>query len=259
MLNRLRFGENAQGEAARAIELDPNDPEAQIAMAWALTTTGKPSGALDFVQKALRLDPNFPSHYVLAHGVALFATNDLEQAAEVFDQGAKKNPNATALMPPFASVLVGLGRRDEARRKLLMWRPGTSQAALEDLARDYQFPIRWAPEHKAVRERLLDGVRAAALPLDMTVSSLTAELKLGDPASRRIAAKRLGWFGPAAAEAVPALVVLLEDVRVREEVVQSLRKIGPAAKAAIPALVAMENESFIGSYAKDALKEIRGY
>ncbi|GEC34912.1 adenylate cyclase [Sinorhizobium fredii USDA 205] len=260
-LAHLRFGraDDARREAGRAIELDPNDPEAQIVMAWALTTSGKPSEAMSFVEKALRLNPNFPSHYVLAHGVALFAANDLEQAEEVFDQGAKMNPNATALMPPFASVLAGLGRRDEARRKLLNWRPETNQAALEDLARDYKFPIRWAPEHKAVRERLLDGVRAAALPLDMTVSSLTAELKLGDPASRRIAAKRLGWFGPAAAEAVPALVMLLEDVEVREEAVQSLRKIGPGAKAAVPALVAMEHESFIGSHAKDALKEIRGY
>ncbi|MEI3856250.1 MULTISPECIES: adenylate/guanylate cyclase domain-containing protein [unclassified Ensifer] len=260
-LAHLRFGraEDARREAGRATELDPNDPEAQIAMAWALTTSGKPSEALDFVHRALRLNPNFPSHYVLAHAAALFAANDLEQAVEVFDQGAKKNPNATALMPPFASVLAGLGRRDEARRKLLIWRPGTNQAALEDLARDYKFPIRWASEYKAVRERLLDGVRAAALPPDVTVSSLTAELKRGDPASRQIAAKRLGWFGPAAAESVPALVMLLGDGVVREEAVQSLRKIGPGAKAAIPALVAIENESFVGNYAKNALKEIRGY
>jgi len=259
-LAHLRFGraEEARREAGRAIELDPNDPEAQIAMAWALTTSGKPSEALDFVHRALRLNPIFPSHYVLAHGVALFAANDLEQAAEVFDQGARKNPNATALMPPFASVLAGLGRREEARRKLLVWRPGTDQAALEDLARDYKFPIRWAPEYKRVRERLLDGVRAAALPLDVTVSSLAAELKRDDPAGRWIAAKRLGWFGPSAAEAVPALVMLLEDGSVREEAVRSLRKIGPGAKPAIPALVAMESESSIGSYAKDALKEIRG-
>lgn len=90
------------------------------------------------------------------------------------------------------------------------------------------------PEHKAVRERLLDG--AAALSLHVTVSSLTADLKRGDPGSRRIAAKRLGWFGTSAAEAVPALIVLLGDVGVREEVVQTLRKIGPEAKAAIPGL-----------------------
>ncbi len=260
-LAHLRFGraEDARREAGRAIELDPNDPEAQVAMAWALTTSGKPSEALEFVHRALRLNPNFPSHYVLAHGVALFAANDLEQAAEVFDRGFKQNPNATALLPPFASVLADLGRRDEARRRLLTWRPGTNQATLEDLVRDYKFPVRWAPEHKAVRERLLDGVRAAALPLHLTVSSLTAELKRGDSASRQIAAKRLGWFGPSAAEAVPALVMLLGDSGVRQEVVQSLRKIGPDAKAAIPALVELENESFIGSHAKDALKEIRGF
>ncbi len=255
----LGRAEDARREAARAIELDPNDPEAQIAMAWALTTSGKPSEALYFVQRALRLNPNFQSHYVLAHGVALFAANDLEQAAEVFDKGFKQNPNATAILPPFASVLAKLGRRDEARQQLLSWRPAIDQAALESLARDYQFPIRWAPEYKTVRERLLDGVRVAALPLDVTVSSLTVELKRSDPASRQIAAKRLGWFGPNAAEAVPALVMLLEDGGVREEAVQSLRKIGPQAKTAIPALVAIENESFIGGHVKDALKEIRGY
>ena len=106
---------------------------------------------------------------------------------------------------------------------------------------------------------MLDGVRAAALPLDVTVSSLTAELKRGNTASRQIAAKRLGWFGSAAAVAVPTLVMLLEDGGVREEAVQSLRKIGPQARTAIPALVAIENESFIGGHVKDALKEIRGY
>ncbi len=260
-LVHLYFGrtEDARREAARAIELDPNDPEAQIAMAWALTASGKPTEALRFVQRALRLNPNFPSHYVLAHGVALFAASDLGQAAEVFGKGVKQNPNATAILPPFASVLAKLGRRDEARRQLLSWRPATDQAALESLARVYQFPIRWAPEYKTVREHLLDGVRAAALPLDVTVSSLTVDLKRGNPASRQIAAKRLGWFGRAAAEAVPALVMLLEDGSVREEAVQSLRKIGPGAKPAIPALVAMESESSISSYAKDALKEIRGY
>jgi hypothetical protein len=58
---------------------------------------------------------------------------------------------------------------------------------------------------------------------------------------------------------VPALVALLPDEHIREQVVQSLGKIGPQAKAAIPALVEIENESIIGYHAKDALKEIRGF
>ena len=106
---------------------------------------------------------------------------------------------------------------------------------------------------------MLDGVRVAALPLAVTVSSLTDELNHGDLVRRQVAARRLGWFGPAAAEAVPDLVKSLGDSGVRQEAVQSLRKIGPEARAAIPALVAIENESLIGDYVKDALKEIRGY
>ena len=58
---------------------------------------------------------------------------------------------------------------------------------------------------------------------------------------------------------MPALIDLLGDDVLREQVVQTLGKIGPEAKAAIPALVELENESIIGYYAKDALKEIRGF
>jgi adenylate cyclase len=38
--------------------------------------------------------------------------------------------------------------------------------------------------------------------------------------------------------------------------VKSLGKIGPDAKAAVPALTAIQNESLIGSYAKDAIAQI---
>ena len=68
--------EGAVADAGRAIALDPNDPEAHIAMAWALTTSGKPNEALDFVASAIRLNPIYPSHYVLARGIALFAAGD---------------------------------------------------------------------------------------------------------------------------------------------------------------------------------------
>src|SRR5262249_8948813 len=63
-LSYLYFGggEDARREAGRAIALDPNDPEGEIAMAWALTTSGEPNQALYFVDRAIRLNPNFPSH-----------------------------------------------------------------------------------------------------------------------------------------------------------------------------------------------------
>jgi tetratricopeptide (TPR) repeat protein len=251
--------EYARIEAGRAIALDPNDPEAHITMAWSLALAGQPTEALNFVATAKRLNPTYPSHYALAHGIALFTADDLKQAAEVFGEGFRQNPEAVDLLPPLASVLAHLGRRTEARQLLLKWRPQADQKALERSARAYKFPFRWAREHARVWQRLIEGVQVAALPLDITVASLVAELKQADPFRRLIAVQRLGWFGSAAAEAVPTLVTLLDDDIARTEAVKTLGKIGAGAKVAIPALVKIQNESVIGSYAKDALKEIRGY
>jgi len=251
-------GAEARIEAGQAIALEPNDPEAHIAMAWALTIGGKPKEALSFISAAMRLNPNYPSHYVLARGIALFAAGDLKQAAEVLDEGFRRNPQAAMLLPPLASVLALLGQRQEAMQKFQIWRPGLSQSASENIADSYTFPFQWEPEYARVRERLRDGLHIAGLPLEVSVSTLMTDLKSDDPFRRLITVKRLGWFGPAAAPAVPALVAALQDEIVRQEAVKSLGKIGPEAKAAVPALRAIENESLIGPFAKDALTGIGG-
>src|SRR5262245_4873526 len=112
-----------------------------------------------------------------------------------------------------------LNRREEAHQKLLIWRPGASQLNLENLVDSYNFPFRWEREYAGIRERLIDGLRIAGLPLNLTVSTLVTELKSDDPFRRRITAKRLGWFGNAAAPAVPALIATLQDEVAREEAV----------------------------------------
>jgi ketosteroid isomerase-like protein len=253
----IRSSSWSNPSTGQAIALDPNDPEGHIMMAWALTIGGgSPTEALNFIAAAIRLNPNYPSHYPLAHGVTLFATGDVERAAAVLDEGFKRNPHALMLLPPLASTLALLDRREEAHQKLLIWRPGVSQLSLENLADNYNFPFRWEREYVSVRERFIDGLRIAGLPLNVTVTTLIAELKSDDPFRRLITAKRLGWFGHAAAPAVPALIAALEDEAVREEAVKSLGKIGPEAKAAMPALTAIQNESLIGIYAKEALIEI---
>ncbi|MGX5842430.1 adenylate/guanylate cyclase domain-containing protein [Mesorhizobium sp. ArgA1] len=252
------LAEDARRNAGRAIASDPNDPEAHIATALALTISGEPAEALNFVATAMRLNPNYPTHYVLARGLALFAMDDLKQAAEVFGEGVRRNPDATALFLPFSSVLAQLGRREGARKMLLKFRPGVDQKGLENLPDTLHLSFKWDHEHASVRERLNDGVRIAALPLDVTVPSLEAELGTGNPFSQQYAAKRLGWFGPAAAQAVPALVEALKVEYLRREAIEALGKVGPSARAAIPALVALQNEALVGAYAKDALSKIRG-
>jgi adenylate cyclase len=256
-LNLVPFSKTneARRAADRAIALDPNDPEAHVAMAWALIVAGEPEEALNFIATAIRLNPKYPSHYVLTRGVALFHHGDLKQAAEVFEEGFGRNPSAIALLPAYASVLAHLGRRKEARETLLTLRPGSDQITLENLP--FAFPIKeWEGKSKRFGERLFDGFRIAGLPLDVTVPKLIDELKGDDPFARQLAMKRLGWFGAAAAEAVPVLVQALEDDALRQQAVEALGKIGPPAKAAVAALRALQNEAVIGTYAKEALNDI---
>ncbi len=75
---------------------------------------------------------------------------------------------------------------------------------------------------------------------------------------RERAALALGLIGPAAKEAVPALIATLrdEDGLVRGYAAYALGEIGPAANEAVPALEAAARDGVDG--AESALKEIRG-
>ena len=72
--------------------------------------------------------------------------------------------------------------------------------------------------------------------------------------------RTLGRIGPAAKDAVPALIAALkdEDGDVRMEVVRTLREIGPAAEDAVPALItALKDEIWdVRGSAANALREI---
>ena len=198
-------------EAARALALDPNDPDASLAMAWVMLTTGRPDAALDFIRTAMRLNPSYPSHYALVRGLALFSSNDLPEAARVLEEALERSPTATELTPPLAAIYAHLGRRQEARDMLLRWRPGAGQQELNDIVLTYPYTFRWSTEGQKALERLDDGMIIAAMPLDVTIPKLADALQQGSPFERAHTARTLARFGPQAAEAVPALVHALDD------------------------------------------------
>ena len=243
-------------EAARAIALQPNDPEAHIVMAWALIAAGKPGEGLNFVRAAMRLNPNSPSHYVFFNAAAHYAKGELTKAAEILQRGIEKNPHAAELSPLAASVHAQLGQRNEAREAIAQWRPGVTQFDLQKAAAGYRVPINWVDTR--IGQRLFDGLQLAALPLNKNVDSFRDQLSQTQPASQLKAVRSLGWFGPAAANAVPQLIELLgsENKLVRKEVIITLGKIGPAADAAIPALKAIADKPLIGFHATEALRRI---
>lgn len=248
-------------EAEQAIAMQPNDPEAHIALAFAMIISGRPWEGLSSVKTAKRLNPRFPSSYVFAQGIAHFAIGNLEEAAITLEEGHERDPKAVELLPVLASIYAQLERRQDARDTVLKWRPGLSQLELQFLPDEHQFPIRWSLEHGRIRERLIDGLRVAVLPQSTTVSSLLGELEVATPFDRAATIRTLGWFGPSAAVAVPDLIRALsgEQQQTRVEAANTLGKIGPEARAAIPVLVAISDDDIIVSFhAKEALREIIG-
>jgi adenylate cyclase len=245
-------------EAAGAVALNPNDPEAHIAMGLAMITTGKPEAGLEFVKTALRLSPSHPNHYVLAHAMAYFSMNDLEQAATILVEALDGDPGAVDLAPLLAASYAHLGRRKDARVALLRYQPDASQSELQDIAGSYHYPYKWAYSEGAMKDRLIDGLHIAALPLDVSISNLADALKSKDEDDRIRGARTLALFGPKAVVAVPALIDALADkkLKVRKEVIATLGAIGPAAKPAIPALEALKDEKFMQFVVSRAIKKI---
>lgn len=249
-----RGTDDARREASLAIALQPSDPEAHITMGWALIAAGRAQEGLSFVEAAMRLNPNYPSHYVFFQAAAHAALNDLETAARILSEGIERDPHATDLAPLTAAVHGLLGQRAAARKAIAFWLPGADQPKIEAEIAEYAFPVRWVDSQ--INRRLQDGLRLAALPLETTVESLTAELQQGDVAVRAI--RTIGWFGSAAAPAVPALMDLLsaENKLIRKKAIIALGKIGPAAAPAIPLLEPISAEPLIGYHAREALARI---
>ena len=245
-------------EAARALALDPNDPEASVAMAWVMITTGRPKPRLNSCRRRRGSTPAPPSHYALARGLALFSSGALVEAARVLEEALARSPSATVLAPPLAATYAQLGRRKEAREILLRWKPNASQEELSDIALDYPYTHRWSSDGQKALDRLVDGMIIAALPLDITVSELADAMHQGGPFERAHAARTLARFGPQAADAVPALVRALDDPSpvVRGAAITALGRIGPKAKTAVPALTGIQDDQ-LRSMADAAVKAIK--
>jgi len=115
----LLFSEQAITEAARCISLDPNDAVGYAAMATALIYSGKPEEAVDFVNKAIRLDPNNISNYLFTMGMAYFGLEQYQLAVSFFERAFKLNPELGLVQRAYlAAAYVHLGKKDRAIEEL---------------------------------------------------------------------------------------------------------------------------------------------
>jgi len=167
----------AMTEVERALTLDPNDPNGYEAMSILLIDLGRAAEGLDFINKAIRLDPQ--SDYLFRLGDAQFNVKRYDEAAATLLRATKSNPNFEWNFLILAAAYGYLGLEPEARSAIdrfqQIWRDTLKQPrpyTVSDL-RDWSF------KHSADREHLQEGLRRAGLPERETAPQrepLTAEV-----------------------------------------------------------------------------------
>ena len=162
MLVQAQQHEDAIAEAKRAIAADPNDADGYIALARALSFAGRPGEALEAVERAVRLNPHFPSGYEYQRGLAQFGLNRLTEAAASLERAVALNPDDYWSQRLLLSIYGLLGRRDDTAR--------LAQAMTTKL-KDYRDPLSiravtyWYPFANAdVAARFATGLRKADVP-----------------------------------------------------------------------------------------------
>jgi len=153
----------AIAQAERAIALDPNDPNGYEAMGSILINLDRAVEGLDFIKKAMRLDPQ--SDYLYRLGEAQFHLERYEEAAATMLRATKRNPQNEWNYFLLAAAYGHLGREPEGKSAIAKFNktyhdPTDQQRPFTLADLNYQFFI-----EAANRERLQEGLRKAGVPV----------------------------------------------------------------------------------------------
>jgi TolB-like protein/class 3 adenylate cyclase len=158
-----QWGRNdeAIADGERAIAIDPNNADGYVALAHALNLVGDPQKALPLMEKAIRLNPHYPSSYLYELGMARFGIEDYDGAAVALQQAITINPDDRLSARLLIATLGQLSRAADALD--IIDRAGKNYRGHDPLTiRGIAF---WYPFQKPEdAERLADGLRKAGIP-----------------------------------------------------------------------------------------------
>jgi TolB-like protein/class 3 adenylate cyclase len=114
---RNRQYDEAIAEANRAIALNTNDSAGYVAMAEAMIFGGRPKEAVQFIEKATRLDPHSAANlYIL--GLARFSMGQLDEATTLFERALERSPLSRSWKAPLAATYAHMGQDAKAQAAL---------------------------------------------------------------------------------------------------------------------------------------------
>lgn len=165
-LLHLQQHEEAIAEAQRAIALDPNDADSYVALAGALSLAGRADEALGWVERAMRLNPHYPSYYLYQLGLVYFGMEQLDEAAISLEQATALNPDDRWSYRLLLATYGLLGRSEDATKALKAIKARDRRGLMNNLdpltIRTSAF---WLPfKEPADAQRLAQGLRSAGIP-----------------------------------------------------------------------------------------------
>lgn len=148
----------ALSHAAEAIAINPNYADALTLMASILCYSGQPDNVFTLINRAQRLNPNYPVNYPFHSGVCYFTQQQYVAAANAFEAVLNRNPASQRATLWLSASHALNGNLDDARwqlTELLTWNPELSLSKVSD-----SIPY----QHKQDLDRFLDGLRKAGMP-----------------------------------------------------------------------------------------------
>ncbi|CAB1078516.1 Adenylate cyclase (EC [Olavius algarvensis Delta 1 endosymbiont] len=150
-INLFRYQwQEALVEAERAIALEPNNAIINLQMGYALIMSDNPKKGVDFVNKALRLDPYYPARALYLQGLAQFNLEEFEKTITLCEQSHKLNPEMFGTAELLVASYAITGRDDDARRLVASLIPKYAVAwQLQYLMRYFPFKNPTISDHLA--------------------------------------------------------------------------------------------------------------
>ena len=156
--------EKAIADAEQNIAARPNDAHSQYTMGETLVYTGRSAEAIDYLEKAIDLNPNYPGYYMYTLGLAQFCTKKYEEAATSLEQCLIKRK--MHLRPPMwllAATYAHLGKQQDAEEVLKKYveKNGFNDYTVERVLKYYLHALKDPMD----TERFAQGLHRAGLPM----------------------------------------------------------------------------------------------